>query len=102
MEAKVNKLKPCPFCGKELGKRANQRVWNSEMFYEHPVVKGCYLSRMLFPESMWNVRPIEDTLNDRIRELEHTIDLLKDVKINNEILDRLATLKNDAQERDES
>jgi len=41
MEAKVNKLKPCPFCGKELGKRANQRVWNSEMFYEHPVVKGC-------------------------------------------------------------
>ena len=33
---------------------------------------------------------------------KHDKKLLKDVKINNEILDRLATLKNDAQERDES
>ena len=66
-------LKRCPFCGAKL----KRGVFDKEMFYEHPVVNGCYLSRMLFPESMWNIRPIEDALNDRIRELEHTIDLLK-------------------------
>jgi hypothetical protein len=57
-----NKLRPCPFCGKEpeVAESGECRCNNKSC----PMAPNWYL-----PED-WNPRPIEDALNARIAELE--------------------------------
>ncbi len=80
-------LKPCPFCGQKAelverngGWTANCSVDDFEVALGNmrfcPVNSPC-TNLHAKPETaarMWNTRPIEDELNERIKELEEEIE----------------------------
>ena len=62
----MSELKPCPFCGMNYAENA----WD-ECGSEYWVCEFCgAASGTARDEYGWNTRPIEDTLNKRIAELE--------------------------------
>jgi len=65
----MSELKPCPFCGMNYAENA----WD-ECGSEYWVCEFCgAASGTARDEYGWNTRPIEDTLNKRIAELETKI-----------------------------
>ena len=62
----MSELKPCPFCGSEDVVRLSH---NDRADIER--CRNCNLSIIVpLGITMWNTRPIEDALNNRIAELE--------------------------------
>ena len=62
----MSEMKPCPFCGMNYAENA----WD-ECGSEYWVCEFCgAASGTARDEYGWNTRPIEDTLNKRIAELE--------------------------------
>ena len=73
----MNKLKPCPFCGKmpevyEFNRRKYYGCGRDE----------CYTAGFngTVTKSIWNTRPIEDALNARIAELSQAVGLITTLK----------------------
>jgi hypothetical protein len=67
-------LKPCPFCGQDV-----HPDYDAPRYVIHQTnKKGCSHGRIFMDRYGWNTRPIEDTLNARIAELEEENDRLQD------------------------
>ena len=62
----MKKLKPCPFCGEDYAHDFNGAVYCTGMCRD----KGAMVK---IPISTWQSRPIEDTLNRRITDLESAL-----------------------------
>ena len=66
----MSKLKPCPFCGRELlhisGKPVNQYYDNEPTLYQHPQYNDCILGRYGREVQVW-ARNIE-AWNRRVKD----------------------------------
>lgn len=62
-------IKPCPFCNKPM---QNNNFFSIDSY---PKACGCWEKTQTTQEAVdvWNTRPIEDALRNRIAELEHDI-----------------------------
>lgn len=74
----MSKLKPCPFCGSEAGIPTN--LDGTPVDYEITDCSckndDCLIAGYWTPIKIWQTRPIEDELLDRIAELEAENDQL--------------------------
>ena len=66
-------LKKCPFCGIECELERFQFAFSTDKFVTHPL-HSCILSGMKFTFNRWQRRFYEDTLNQRIDELQAKYD----------------------------
>lgn len=67
------KLKPCPFCGKEpyVGKTGYAGCVNGDTYMDDKrIYDTCPITGEAMTKEQWNSRPIEDALRKRVEELE--------------------------------
>lgn len=66
----TDELKPCPFCGCECELKEIQFAFDLKQYANHPY-NDCILGSLrIVPVSIWNARPLEDTLQKSIDELK--------------------------------
>lgn len=65
----TDELKPCPFCGCECELKEIQFAFDLKQYANHPY-NDCILGSLrIVPVSIWNARPLEDTLQTEIDKL---------------------------------